>query len=140
MEFPARNTKTSPGTSSLLSICFFLPSRITSTYVGNMLFKASVARLAARSCQKLNKPLITLTSQMAIPSSSVPDTIAIKPEIQSKIAIILVKFFKKVRHSDSAAAFFISLRPYFFNRLSASSCDKPSTEECKLIKTSLILF
>lgn len=44
---------------------------------------------------------------MAIPNSNVPETIAINPDIQSKIAIILEKFFKNVFHSDSAAAFLI---------------------------------
>lgn len=44
---------------------------------------------------------------MAIPNSNVPETIAINPDIQSKIAIILEKFLKNVFHSDSAAAFLI---------------------------------
>ena len=78
---------------------------MASTYVGSMLFKASVAFLAARSCQKLNNPLMILTIQIAIPNSSVPLNMATAPEIQSKMAIILIKFLKKAFHSDSSLAF-----------------------------------
>ncbi len=100
-----------------------------------MLFNASVARLAARSCQKLNKPLIMFTIQMAIPNSSVPLIMAIAPEIQSRIAIVLIKFLKNVFHCDFSSDFLIALGPYFFNLLAASSELRPLAEECKLVKT-----
>lgn len=72
---------------------------------------------------------------MAIPNSNVLETIAINPDIQSKIAIILEKFLENIFHSDSAAAFLMVLAPYFLSRSAASSSDNPEEEDCKFVKT-----
>jgi len=102
---------TSPGTRSSARICTSLPSRMTRALAGSMFFSASVALPARNSCQKLNRPFRTLTIQIAYASSGMPVNSAIKPPIQSMMAIRLMKFSAKTSSIGLPLGFAIVFLP-----------------------------